>query len=146
MTKTRFAKRVAVATGFFFMCAAPGLTRAQSSPPGPVQTPQGTSPVARPKKATSPTDDFAGLKFTEDQKAKIDQIHQNMKSNLDAVVKDKDLNEDQKEAMLEGFRRMERGQVFKVLTPEQQTEVRKRVLARHAAEQQEHKKQQPLPK
>jgi hypothetical protein len=86
------------------------------------------------------------LKFTEDQKAKIDQIHQNMKSNLDAVVKDKDLNEDQKEAMLEGFRRMERGQVFKVLTPEQQTEVRKRVLARHAAEQQEHKKQQPLPK
>lgn len=45
-----------------------------------------------------------------------------------------------------GIGAMKRGQVFKVLTTEQQTEVRKRVLARHAAEQEQQKKAQPLPK
>lgn len=102
------------------------------------------SPAALPKKATRPTDDFAGLNFTDDQKAKIEQVHKNTKARLDAVAKDEKLTPDQKEAMLEGFRRMERGEIFKVLTPEQQKEVRERVRARHAAEQ-EGKKRQPPP-
>src|ERR1700687_649693 len=143
MNESRFAKRVAIAAGFFFLCAAPGLTRLQSSPPRPVQTPHRASPVARPKRDTRPTDDFAGLKFTDDQKAKIDQIHQGMKSRMDAVVKDEKLSAEQKDAMLEGYRRMERGQVFKVLTSAQQKEILNRVRARRAAEQEE-KKKQPL--
>jgi len=145
MNKNRFAKRVAVAAGFFFLGTAPGLTRAQSSPPSPVQTPHNASPVVRPRRNTSPTDDFAGLKFSDDQKVKIDQIHQDMKFRMDTVVKDQGLSAEQKDAMLEGYRRMERGQVFKVLTPEQQIEVRKKVGARRAAEQEEKKKKQPLP-
>jgi Spy/CpxP family protein refolding chaperone len=145
MNKNRFAKRVAVAAGFFFLCAAPGLTRAQSSPPSPAPTPHRAPPVVRPKKSTPPPDDFAGLQYTEDQKAKIDQIHQDMKSRMDAVLKDEKLTAEQKGAMLDGYRRMERGQVFNVLTPEQQREVRKKVRARRAAEQEERKKQS-LPK
>jgi len=47
--------------------------------------------------------------------------------------------------MLEGYRRLERGQVFKLLTPEQQREVRKKISARRAAEQ-EKKKKPSLPK
>ena len=66
------------------------------------------------------------------------------RSRLAAVVKDEKLSEDQKDAMLDGFRRMERGQVFKLLTPEQQKEVRERVRARRAAEQEEKKKRQSL--
>ena len=140
MSKNRFAKGVAVAAGFLFLCAAPGLTRAQSSPPRPVQTPRKASPAARPKSDTGPTDDFAGLKYTDDQKAKIDQIHQNMKSRMDGVVKDERLNADQKAAMLQGLQRMERGEVYKVLTTEQQATVRKAMLARRAAEQAEKQK------
>jgi Spy/CpxP family protein refolding chaperone len=117
----------------------------RSSPRGPAQTPLTTSPAARPKRDTRPTDDFAGLKLTDDLKAKIDQIHQSIKSRMDAVVKDQKLTSEQKEAMLAGFRHMERGQVFKVLTPEQQIEVRTRAGARRAAEQEE-KKKQPLSK
>jgi len=45
--------------------------------------------------------------------------------------------------MLEGYERMERGQVFKLLTTEQRKEVRERIRARHAAEQVEQKKQSP---
>jgi hypothetical protein len=147
MNKSRFAKRVAVTAGFIFLGAAAGLTRAQSSPAGPVQTPHRVSPVVRPKKDIRATDDFAGLTFTDDQKLKIDQIHQHFKSRMDAVVKDEKLSPEQKRAMLEGFRRMEIGEVFKALTPEQQIEVRKKVLARRAAEKEEQEKtRQPLPK
>jgi hypothetical protein len=71
----------------------------------------------QPKGDSQPTDDSAGLKFTVDQKAKIDQIHQDMKSRKDAVVKDEKLTVEQRDAMLEGYRRMERDQVFKLLTP-----------------------------
>jgi Spy/CpxP family protein refolding chaperone len=145
MNKNRFAKRMAVAAGLLFLCAVPGLTRAQSSPPIPAPTPHRAPPVARPKKSTPPPDDFAGLQYTEDQKARIDQIHQDMKSRMDAVLKDEKLTAEQKGAMLDGYRRMEVGQVFNLLTPEQQKEVRKKVRARRAAEQEERKKQ-PLPR
>ena len=144
MNKNRLSARVTVAAGFLLLCAAPGLTRAQGSPPRPPQTHK-ASPAARPKNDAQPTDDFAGLKYTDDQKEKIDQIHQDMKSRMDLVVKDEKLSPDQKEAMLEGYRRLERGQVFKLLTPEQQREVRKKISARRAAEQ-EKKKKPSLPK
>jgi hypothetical protein len=143
MNKNRFEKRLIVAVGFFFLFAAPRLARAQSNTPGPVQTPRRTSPVARPASDTDPVDDFAGLKYTDDQQTKIDQIHQNIKSRMDAVVKDDKLNADQKTAMVQGLQRMERSEVYKVLTTEQQATVRKVLLARRAAEQAEKQKQSP---
>jgi Spy/CpxP family protein refolding chaperone len=145
MNKNRFAKRLAVTAGFFLLCTAPGLTRAQSSPPSPMPTPRKPLPMARPKKAPSPEEDFAGLTYTDEQKAKIDKIHQDMKVRTDAVVKDEKLTPEQRDAMLAGYERMGRSQVFKVLTPEQQKEVLKRVRARHVAEQGEQKRQQPVP-
>ncbi len=59
------------------------------------------------------------------------------------MVKDEKLTADQRDAMLEGYERMERGQVFNLLTTEQRKEVRERIRARHAAEQVEQKKQSP---
>jgi hypothetical protein len=107
------------AVGFFFLCTAPGLTRAQSSPPGPAPTPRKTSPAARPKKNTPPPDDFAGFQYTDEQQARIDQIHQDVKSRRDAVVKDEKLTAEQRDAMLAGYQRMERSQVYKVLNSQQ---------------------------
>ena len=119
MNMNRFAKGVVAAARFVFLCVAPGLSRAQSTPPSPVQAPHAASPVVRPRKVAPPADEFAGLKFTVEQKAKIDEIHQSMKALMDTVVKDAKLSPEQKGAMLDGYRRMERGQVFKVLTPDQ---------------------------
>jgi Spy/CpxP family protein refolding chaperone len=99
--------------------------------------------VSRPKRVPSKADDFAGLNLTDDQKAKIEQVHQSMKRRRDAMVKDEKLTADQRDAMLEGYERMERGQVFELLTTEQRKEVRERIRARHAAEQVEQKKQSP---
>jgi Spy/CpxP family protein refolding chaperone len=139
MSKNRIAKRVVLASGFLFLCAVPGLESAQSNPPGATPTPQAASPTARPKKGTPPADYFAGLTLTDDQKAKIAEIRKDAKSHMDAVRKDEKLSPDQKDAFLSGLRRMENGEIFKVLTPEQQKEVRQRVRAQHAAEQQQKK-------
>ena len=141
MSKNRFAKGVAVAAGFLFLFAAPGLTCPQSSPPSPAPTPHKAPPVARPKKDTPPPDYFAGLQYTDEQKARIDQIHQDMKSRMDAAATNEKLTAEQKSAMFTGYQRMERSQVFKVLTTQQQKEVLRRARARQAAEQAEQNKQ-----
>jgi len=145
MNKNRFAKRMAVAVGFFFLCAAPGLTRAQSSPPSPAPAPPKTAPAVRAKKNTPPPDYFAGLEYTDEQKAQIDQIHQDMKTRMDAVAKDQKLTAEQKDAMLAAFQRSERSQVYRVLTSWQRREVARRARARQAAEQAAQSKQ-PSPK
>ena len=92
-------------------------------------------------------DDFAGLNYTDDQKARINQIHEDFKARMDKVIKDDKLSPDQKGAMLQGYQHMERGEVYKVLTREQQVEVRNRILARHAEarKEQEEKNKQAVP-
>jgi Spy/CpxP family protein refolding chaperone len=142
MNRKRFARGLAVAAGFFFLCTAPEAARGQSNTPSPKSTPPKPAPVARTQTVPSKGSDFAGLKYTDEQKEKIQEIHQNFKSRMDVVVKDEKLTADQRNAMLEGYARMERGQVFNLLTREQQKEVRERIRARRAAEQ-EAKKQSP---
>jgi Spy/CpxP family protein refolding chaperone len=143
MNKNRFAKPVAVAAGFFFLCAAPGLTRGQSSPSGPAQTPKLASPGTPQKKDAPPPDDFSGLTYTHEQKAEIVEIQRDTKSRQDTVAKDEKLTADQKNAMLLGYTRMEYGRVYNVLTPDQQRKVKQRIRARRAADQAEKNKQTP---
>jgi Spy/CpxP family protein refolding chaperone len=166
MDENRIAKRVAVAVAFLFLGATPGLTREQSAPsssapqsaaPAPVPTaPHAATPGVRPKREATPEDDFAGLTYTDEQKAKIDKINETAKMRADAIIRDEKLNLDQKQAMLAGYRRMKIDEMFKLLTPEQQAEVLKKASARRKAlveeqkqlkEQQQKRRQQkpPLP-
>ena len=85
------------------------------------------------------------MQYTEDQKAKISKIHEDIKSRVDAVIKDNKLSPDQKGAFLQGFERMERSEVYKVLTPEQQREVSKRMHALRQEEQKEQEKKKAPP-
>ena len=68
-----------------------------------------------------------------------------MKSRMDDVAKDEKLTPEQKEAMLEGLQLMESRQLLKLLTPDQQVEVRRKVLARRAAQREEDKKKYQRP-
>ena len=142
MKMNRSAKQLVVGAGLF-VSAMPALVCAQSAPPAPVPTqPKIVHPV-RGKKESGPMDDFAGLNYTDDQKARIAKIHEDMKERMDKVIKDEKLSPEQKGAMLQGFQHMERGEVYKVLTPDQREEVRKRILARHAEARKEQEKKQP---
>ena len=139
MKKNSSALGVAIAAGFLFLSAAPGRIFAQSAPPpagGP--PPSIAAPPAPAHHSRTPhgvEDDFAGLSYTDEQKTKIDEIRKNMRARMDAVIKDDKLMPEQKQAMLTGFQRLEASEMFEVLTPEQQKEVRKKMQARRAAEQ-----------
>jgi hypothetical protein len=100
-------------------------------------------PGAQPKKDSSPQDDFDGLNYTDEQRAEINKIHRETESNKSAVVNDEKLTSDQKNAMLLGYTRMEYGRMFRTLSTEQQRKVRKRILARRAADQQVAQRKQP---
>jgi Spy/CpxP family protein refolding chaperone len=143
MIKNRFQKPVAVAAGFFILCAAPGLTRGQSASPSPALTPKAALPGAQPKRDSSPPDDFAGLQYTEEQKAEIDKIRRDTRSRKEVVLKDEKLTADQKNAMILGYTRLEYGQIYNVLTPDQKKQVGKRNSARRAADQAAQRKQAP---
>lgn len=146
MKKTRIKKQAAVAAAFLFLWCAPELACAQAGAPGSAPPPQLASPEARPKKESHPPDDFAGLTYTDEQKAKIDKIHQTAKQRMDTVKKDEKLSPEAKQAMLDGYQRIEIQELFQVLTPQQQAEVRKKAQARRTAEQQKKQNSPPTPR
>lgn len=144
MNKNLIAKSVAIAAGLLFLITAPGLARALNDKPAAVQARNATLvPGAQPKKDSSPQDDFDGLNYTDEQRAEINKIHRETESNKSAVVNDEKLTSDQKNAMLLGYTRMEYGRMFRTLSTEQQRKVRKRILARRAADQQVAQRKQP---
>jgi Spy/CpxP family protein refolding chaperone len=139
MNKNQSWRPVGIAPLFFLMCAASGLAQAPST--APTQTPQATSGAAHPKK--EPANDFAGLEFTDDQKAEIESIRKDIMSRKETVAKDEKLSGDQKDAMLLGYTRMEYGMIYNVLSPEQKRQVSQRIRARKAADQASQKMQPP---
>jgi hypothetical protein len=100
-------------------------------------------PGAQPTTSRPPVNDFAGLSYTDDQKAAIDKIHRDSESRQETVLKDNKLTADQKDAMLLGYARLEAGAIFRVLLPDQQRQVRKKILARQAADRAPQKRQIP---
>ena len=142
MKMKRLAGRITALAGSLILLAAQGPTLAQGSQPAAVQPSRIGSAAPGPMRDPRGLDDFAGLKFTDEQKAKIDEIHRRMATRKDVVIKSEKLNADQKDAMIAGLGRMERGEIVKLLTPEQQKEVLKKVHAGQGAAQDE-KKQSP---
>jgi Spy/CpxP family protein refolding chaperone len=139
MKLNRLAGRVTAVAEFFSLFAALGLVCALDSQPAAAQPPRVVAPAARPTHDPRATDEFAGLKFTDEQKANIDEIRRRMAARRDVVVKSETLNADQKGAMIAGLGRMERGEIVKLLTPEQQREVLKKERAGQAAAREDKK-------
>ena len=108
-----------------------------------MQNPKAGQPKPQPQADSLSHTDFAGLIYTDEQKAEIDKILKTTEANKDVVLKDGKLNADQKDALLVGYSRMEYGSVYKVLSPEQQRLVRQRILARRSADQAAQKRQPP---
>lgn len=145
MNKTRFAQEIIVAIGLVLLINAQRSVRAQNVPPNSVQTPRAASSGAQSMSNAGPEDDFAGLVYSDEQKAEIDKIHRDTESHKDVIAKDTTLNADQKSALLFGYTRLEKGRIFQVLTIEQQKQVRQKILARQAEDQAAKKKKQPPP-
>lgn len=142
MSMNRFAQNTAIAATLILLLTVPGSAR----PNSPQQ--HGASPTPTPAMPGTPKlavgdDDFAGLNLTDQQKSEMDKIHQDTETRKSVVSKDANLNSDQKDAMLQGYTRLEYSQMFRILTPIQQKVVRQRIMAHRAAEAGSKKPQAP---
>jgi hypothetical protein len=158
MDKKRLEESIAVTVGLLVLFALPAISHTQSAliSSASTQTPiasAGPAPAGQPdnSRMTMPAPHLSGgtaarptaqrdlvqiedytmsLMLTDDQKAQIGQIHQEMKNRMDLVAKDTNETIDQKEAMIDGLKRMRLREVLLVLTPEQRSELRKKLPAR----------------
>jgi hypothetical protein len=134
----RSMKSLALTAASALMIAAPELSRAQSALTDAVQASEKIAPQVQSQKDL--LRDLAGLNLTDEQQATINRIRQETAAHKDAVLKDNKLNADQKDAMLQGYDRLELGSIFRALSPEQQKQVREKFRARRQAEQNVQKK------
>ena len=141
MTRNRSAKPLAATVGLVFLWAIPGVALDQSTPSREVRAPKAASAAAQSNGNPDPQSYFAGLSYTEEQKAEIEKIHRDIESRKAVVMKTASLDQDQKSAMLSGYTRIESGEIFKLLSPEQQKQVRAKVNARRMADQAAKKQQ-----
>jgi Spy/CpxP family protein refolding chaperone len=138
MSRNSITKQIAVAAGFLALSFAPGVTRAQSSQP-PAQDQSQATPSAPPQQEGRKHGAMAGLNLTDDQKVQMNKIHESTKTQVDAVTKDESLTADQKAAKIRQLRRGARTQMVKLLTPEQQQQMKANMQQMRAS----HRQQQP---
>ena len=143
MNMNRFAKNVIVAAGLIMSLTVPGSARGDNPQNRPAPTPNPAS--SAPQKITSVADYFAGLDFTDEQKASIEKVKQDSEAKKALVAKDTKLDDYQKGAMITGYTRLEYGEIFKLLTPAQQKVVRQRMAANKAANQKARRPAPPAP-
>jgi Spy/CpxP family protein refolding chaperone len=132
-TRTRVGNRVLVASALLLLLAGPRLVGSQSNSSAAPSTPHTASPAANAE--TLPL--VEGLKLTDDQKTRIAKIRQHVEARREAIIKNEALNQDRKETILQRLNLIETSEIFRVLTPDQQKEVQKRIADRRASEQQE---------
>ena len=105
MKLNRLAGALTTVAKLFFLCAAPAIVCAQGAQSAVLQSPRMVAPTAGPMRDARSTDDFAGLKFTAEQRAQVDEIHRRMTARKEVVAKSGDLQSDQKDAMIAGLAR-----------------------------------------
>ncbi len=121
----------AVLAGLLLSCTAPALCQTPAASQVLSPTPKMDVPAARPAVGARAKDYFAGLTLTDEEKVKIEKIHRDTDSRVDLVQRDDKLDAAQKDAMINGIARLERGQIFQILTPEQRQAVLKKYKAAH---------------
>jgi hypothetical protein len=163
MSRIRYAEKATIAAGFLLLFVAAAAQHAQSSllsttsattqgnSAAPMPAPDSSRPLipmsaqqhawhknlstAPQNHSPSVEDELSTISLTNDQKAKIDEISKDTKSRIELVARDEKETADQKQAMIEGLQHIRLRQVYMVLTPDQRTELHKKVLAQRAAEQ-----------
>jgi Spy/CpxP family protein refolding chaperone len=143
MTRNRITKQIAVAAGLLALSFAPGISRAQSNSQPPAQDQSQAAPAAPAQHEGRMHGAMKGLNLTDEQKAQMKKIHESTKAQLDAVNKDESLTADQKEAKIHQLRHGARTQMVKLLTPEQQRQMRANVRALRASRREKQQQQPP---
>jgi periplasmic protein CpxP/Spy len=124
---------VLLVAGVLVAYASPAMALAAGAAQEATQTQ--TAPAQQDKA------DRPDLNLTDDQKAQMKKIHQDAKSQMEAVNNDSSLSADQKQAKIHAIHRDTHKQVEAMLTPEQ----RQKMRAWHQSHRGEKSQHEPPP-
>jgi Spy/CpxP family protein refolding chaperone len=127
----RIPKQLAITASLLLLSVFPAVSHAQNN------APDSTQGQAMHEKRGDHNAMMANLNLTDDQKAQIKQIHEGMRSKVEAVNNDSSLSADQKQAKIQDLRRDTHEQVKKVLTPEQRKQFEENMREHRDSKQQQ---------
>jgi Spy/CpxP family protein refolding chaperone len=131
MKTFRTFTQLALTAGMLALCSVPATVRAQEAPQSDSQGAMyGQNP------ASKHADELANLNLSDDQKAQVQKIRDDAKSQNAAVKNDSTLSADQQQAKMQEIRMSTHKQIRAVLTPEQRKQMKADEMARKAAKQQ----------
>jgi len=130
MKNSKMLKHLALTAGLLALCSVPAVVNAQQTPP------PDNGQQAAPQHSEKHEGELASLGLSDDQKAQIQKIHENMKSQMDAIKNDSTLSPDQKRAKMHEIHKASHEQVMQILTPEQREKAKADEMARKSAKQQ----------
>ncbi len=133
MKTIRTFTQLALTAGLLALCSVPATVRAQEAPQS---DPQGAMQGQNPAGRHQHPDELANLNLSDDQKAQVQKIRDDAKSQMAAVKNDSTLSADQQQAKMQEIRMATHKQVRAVLTPEQRKQMKSDEMARKAAKQQ----------
>jgi Spy/CpxP family protein refolding chaperone len=135
MKHFRILKQAVIAAGLLAFCSLPATLRAQETPQsGPQGGAQGQQ-TAHPRHGGEHERELAKLNLSDDQKAQVNTIHENAKTQADAVKSDASLSDAQKQAKLHAIHEAAHQQMKQVFTPEQRQQLK--------ADEKAHRGEQP---
>src|ERR1700686_4358933 len=119
MKAFRMLKQMAATAGLLAMIATPAALMAQDTPQS---NPQDQAASTQPGHRHG--DELAKLNLTDDQKAQVKKIHENMRAQMDAVKSDATLTAEQKQAKMKELHKSSHEQVKQLLTPDQRKQMK----------------------
>ena len=131
MKELKLSMTLALGAGIFLL--ATGAAKAQA-PEQSQSQPQAAPQTQAPADEQKPTE-HAKLNLTDEQKAQIKKIHEDAKSQVEAVRSDSTLSPEQKAAKIKEIRSGAHKQMSGLLTPEQRKAMRHRHHARRMERQ-----------
>jgi Spy/CpxP family protein refolding chaperone len=123
--------QLALTAGLLALCSIPAAVQAQEAPQA---DPQGTMQGQPP--AGKHGEELASLNLSDDQKAQVQKIRADEKSQLMAAKGDSSLSADQRQGKIREIHMATRKQIREILTPEQRKQMHSDEQARRAAKQQ----------
>jgi Spy/CpxP family protein refolding chaperone len=131
MKAFRMLRNTAATASLLAMMATPAALLAQDTTQS---APQDQAASTQPGHKHG--DELAKLNLTDDQKAQVKKIHENMRAQMDAVKNDATLTTDQKQAKMKELHKTSREQVKQLLTPDQRKQLKADEKERKAERQQ----------
>ena len=133
MKAFRMLKQMAATAGLLAMIATPATLMAQETSQS---NPQSQDQSATTQHGHRHEDELTKLNLTDDQKAQVKAIHENMKTQMDAVKSDTTLTAEQKQAKMKELHKSSHEQVKQLLTPDQRKQMKADEKERKAERQQ----------